>query len=126
MIYFVARLIPFLLILLILEEALPLVVLYAPFLLPSTCILPNQRARILWKRDDAQYLARDEVRRILAEAGSPSKVLGASVSDMPNELVTSLAKYVGYMILRCHTHANNTLGCLRYLHEGLLLFTDGD
>jgi len=86
------KLIPFLLILLILEEALPLVVLYAPFLLPSTCILPNQRARILWKRDDAQYLARDEVRRILAEAGSPSKVLGASVSDMPNELVTGLAK----------------------------------
>ena len=69
-------------------------VLYAPFLLPSTCILPNQRARILWKRDDAQFLARDEVRRILAESGAPSSVLNASVSDMPSELVTGLAKYV--------------------------------
>ncbi|SAM82336.1 uncharacterized protein UBRO_04671 [Ustilago bromivora] len=36
----------FLFILLILEEALPLVVIWAPSLLPSTCILPNQLAKI--------------------------------------------------------------------------------
>lgn len=36
----------FLFILLILEEALPLVVIWAPSLLPSTCILPNQLVKI--------------------------------------------------------------------------------
>jgi len=44
------KLIPFVLILLILEEALPIFVLYAPFLLPSTCLLVSQRNRIISKR----------------------------------------------------------------------------
>ncbi|KAG8756173.1 hypothetical protein FRC12_010664 [Ceratobasidium sp. 428] len=89
------KLVPFLLILLILEEALPLVVLYAPFLLPSTCILPNQRARILWKRDDAQYAARQEVRRILSEAGPVTRAIAGGIGGMPEELVTGLTKVFG-------------------------------
>ncbi|PKI85254.1 hypothetical protein MVES_000964 [Malassezia vespertilionis] len=36
----------FLLILVTLEELLPLMVIYTPFLLPSTCILPSQRLKI--------------------------------------------------------------------------------
>jgi len=48
------KLIPFLLILLILEEALPLFVLYAPFLLPSTCLLVSQRNRIITQRSAKQ------------------------------------------------------------------------
>jgi len=48
------KLIPFVLILLILEEALPLFVLYAPFLLPSTCLLVSQRNRIITKRATKQ------------------------------------------------------------------------
>ncbi|UZJ55958.1 hypothetical protein CBS101457_005278 [Exobasidium rhododendri] len=36
----------FLAILLILEEILPLVVIYAPSLLPSTCVLPSQRTKM--------------------------------------------------------------------------------
>lgn len=43
------RVVPFVLIALILEEILPLIVLYAPFMLPSTCILPSQSARIAEK-----------------------------------------------------------------------------
>lgn len=89
------KLVPFLLILLIVEEALPLVVLYAPFLLPSTCILPSQRARILWKRDDAQYIARQDVRRILSELGPVTGIVNASVSEMPERLVTGLTKMFG-------------------------------
>ncbi|CAE6416449.1 unnamed protein product [Rhizoctonia solani] len=89
------KLIPFLLILLILEEALPLVVLYAPFLLPSTCILPNQRARILWKRDDAQFNARSEARSILLSVGSLQKFVEEGTKDMPADLVTALAKVFG-------------------------------
>ena len=41
----------FLFILLILEEALPLVVIWAPSLLPSTCILPSQAAKIRLKQE---------------------------------------------------------------------------
>lgn len=36
----------FVAILLILEEVLPLVVIYAPSLLPSTCVLPSQLAKM--------------------------------------------------------------------------------
>ncbi len=47
----VVKLIPFVLILIILEEALPLLVLYAPYLLPSTCILPSQLLRVKEKEE---------------------------------------------------------------------------
>ena len=49
-----ARLIPFVLIIIIAEEAIPLVVIYAPFLLPSTCLLPSQKERIDQKRREKQ------------------------------------------------------------------------
>ncbi|KAL0956080.1 hypothetical protein HGRIS_002249 [Hohenbuehelia grisea] len=42
----VKKLIPFIIIVLVLEEIIPLIAIYAPFMLPSTCILPSQRARI--------------------------------------------------------------------------------
>lgn len=44
------KLIPFALIIIIAEEVIPLVVMYAPFILPSTCILPSQKERIDTKR----------------------------------------------------------------------------
>lgn len=43
---------PFVLTALILEEIIPLIVLYAPSMLPSTCILPSQRERIQDKAID--------------------------------------------------------------------------
>lgn len=46
------RLIPFALIIIIAEEVIPLVVMYAPFILPSTCILPSQKERIDAKKRD--------------------------------------------------------------------------
>lgn len=48
------KLIPFALTIIIAEELIPLMVLYAPFLLPSTCILPSQKDRIDNKRRDKQ------------------------------------------------------------------------
>jgi LETM1 and EF-hand domain-containing protein 1, mitochondrial len=48
------RLVPFALIILIAEEVIPLVVMYAPFILPSTCILPAQKQRIDEKRREKQ------------------------------------------------------------------------
>lgn len=49
-----SRLIPFALIIIIAEETIPLVVLWAPFLLPSTCVLPAQKERILSKKRATQ------------------------------------------------------------------------
>lgn len=46
----VNKVIPFLIIALLLEEVIPLIAIYAPFMLPSTCILPSQRARIESKK----------------------------------------------------------------------------
>ncbi|CCM00697.1 uncharacterized protein FIBRA_02736 [Fibroporia radiculosa] len=40
----------------IIEEIIPLVVLYAPFVLPSTCLLPSQKERIDAKRREKQRL----------------------------------------------------------------------
>jgi len=47
-----AKLLPFILILIVLEEVLPLIVIYAPFMLPSTTILPSQAERIYVKRQE--------------------------------------------------------------------------
>jgi hypothetical protein len=48
------RLVPFVAILLVLDEVIPLIVLYAPGMLPSTCILASQRERIDAKRREKQ------------------------------------------------------------------------
>ena len=48
------RLVPFVAIVLVLEEVIPLIVLYAPGMLPSTCILASQRERIDAKRREKQ------------------------------------------------------------------------
>lgn len=45
-----SRLIPFVAIVVVLEEIIPLIVLYAPGMLPSTCILRSQHDRIETKR----------------------------------------------------------------------------
>ncbi|KAK2467788.1 hypothetical protein APHAL10511_000083 [Amanita phalloides] len=42
----IRKVIPFVVIALLLEEVIPLIAIYVPSLLPSTCVLPSQRARI--------------------------------------------------------------------------------
>ena len=61
----------FLFILLILEEALPLVVIWAPSLLPSTCILPNQLIKIRM----GEEVKRAEAVQALKQAESLKEVL---------------------------------------------------
>jgi len=53
----VLKLVPFLLIILVAEELVPLVALYAPRMLPSTCVLPGQRDRILSRARNQQVTA---------------------------------------------------------------------
>ena len=74
------RLAPFVLVLVTLEELIPLMVLYAPFMLPSTCILPSQRERILSKRR----------RRIALFAGSMKEDFRKIVERASLQVVPSL------------------------------------
>lgn len=53
----VSRLVPFLMIILVAEELVPLVALYAPRMLPSTCVLPGQRDRIVSRAYNRQLTA---------------------------------------------------------------------
>ncbi|KAK7463505.1 hypothetical protein VKT23_006853 [Stygiomarasmius scandens] len=46
----VNKVIPFLVLAVLLEEVIPIIAIYAPFMLPSTCILPSQRDRIEQKK----------------------------------------------------------------------------
>jgi LETM1 and EF-hand domain-containing protein 1 len=75
------KVIPFLIIALLLEEVIPLIAIYAPFMLPSTCILPSQRERIDSKRSEkaatysTQYY---QIYRNLKKAENPSGFLPLS------------------------------------------------
>lgn len=55
--HFVSRLVPFLVIVLVAEELIPFVALYAPRMLPSTCVLPGQRDRIVSRARNQQLTA---------------------------------------------------------------------
>ena len=52
---------------LLLEEVIPLIVLYAPGMLPSTCILASQRERIETKRCEKQRAYATEMRDAFLE-----------------------------------------------------------
>ena len=51
----VQRVIPFVVIALLLEEVIPIIAIYAPSLLPSTCILPSQQERIQQKKSKKAF-----------------------------------------------------------------------
>ncbi|PPQ89561.1 hypothetical protein CVT25_012233 [Psilocybe cyanescens] len=61
------KIVPFLLIALVLEEIIPLIAIYAPFMLPSTCILPSQRERIETKRAEKAKAFTSQYYNIYAE-----------------------------------------------------------
>ncbi|KAG8934139.1 hypothetical protein FRC02_010516 [Tulasnella sp. 418] len=82
------KLVPFILILLILEEILPLVVLYMPGLLPSTCILPSQLERIESKAEDDRKVAIASVKQWLAQNNFQSNL------DDIRQVDTSLVKEI--------------------------------
>lgn len=78
----IKRLVPFVLVLLLLEEALPLLVIYVPSLLPSTCVLPSQRHRMDQKRAQKQLRAledgREHLRRSAADSALSLETLDAA------------------------------------------------
>jgi len=86
--YLADRLVPFVLVLVTLEELIPLLVLYAPFMLPSTCILPSQRERVLSKRRQsvAVYAAsmKEDFQKIAERASPqvPSSLISLSRTEL--------------------------------------------
>jgi len=76
------RLVPFVAIMLVLEEVIPLIVLYAPGMLPSTCILASQRERIEAKRYDKQRAYADEMRDAFLEVRKAGAI--ALASSLPS------------------------------------------
>jgi LETM1 and EF-hand domain-containing protein 1 len=89
------RLVPFILILIILEEALPLVVIYAPFMLPSTTVLPSQAERIYAKREEkkvqalstAKWYAQHEKLDIV-------EMQTVGVKDLSNDMAWAVCRFV--------------------------------
>ena len=80
------RLIPFALIILIAEEVIPLVVMYTPGLLPSTCILPAQKERIDKNKREKQRayaLSTREVFERIRQRGEDSNVSAKQLLDGP-------------------------------------------
>jgi len=73
-----ARLVPFVAIVLLLEEVIPLIVLYAPGMLPSTCVLASQRERIDSKRREKQRAHAESMRDIFSEVHKAGPTVLAS------------------------------------------------
>ena len=65
------RLIPFLLVVVIMEELIPLIAVYVPGMLPSTTVLPSQLKRIEEKAREKQvvFAKRREVFTMISSAG---------------------------------------------------------
>ena len=85
------RLVPFVLTIVILEEIIPLIVIYAPGLLPSTCILPSQRERILTKRHEKQRQTYTFAR--LADIFKAVDQSSAKLSSLDEESVNVLCRF---------------------------------
>ncbi|KIK67006.1 hypothetical protein GYMLUDRAFT_844297, partial [Collybiopsis luxurians FD-317 M1] len=77
----VTKLIPFIIMAIVLEELIPVAAIYAPFMLPSTCILPGQRSRIDEKK----------TQKAMAAAADPEHVLAAIRKNAVNGTLSSSA-----------------------------------
>ncbi|KAF8647166.1 hypothetical protein AX16_006996 [Volvariella volvacea WC 439] len=72
----VNKVVPFLVIALLLEEVIPLIAIYAPFMLPSTCILPSQRARIEEKKTELALAYQSHYKEVFQRLEKEAKQSG--------------------------------------------------
>ncbi|KAF8512398.1 hypothetical protein JB92DRAFT_2928308 [Gautieria morchelliformis] len=89
------KLLPFVLTIVVLEEALPFVVLYLPGLLPSTCLLPSQHERIEAKRREKQVahvtIAKLELERLKSQRQHDTFVEGNGLESLNGELTRAVS-----------------------------------
>ncbi|KDQ57737.1 hypothetical protein JAAARDRAFT_178155 [Jaapia argillacea MUCL 33604] len=71
------KIVPFIMIVVIIEEIIPLIVLYVPGMLPSTCVLPSQRERIEQKRHERQQVAADKLRGFFEQIRTKGEANGS-------------------------------------------------
>ena len=91
------RLIPFLLIVIIAEEVIPLVVIYAPFLLPSTCLLPSQKERIDAKKREKQKSFAESMQLVFQDVYKRSVEHPELTADMLLDRTAALS-YNGFVV----------------------------
>ncbi|RDB25375.1 LETM1 and EF-hand domain-containing protein 1, mitochondrial [Hypsizygus marmoreus] len=96
------KVVPFLFIALLLEEVIPLIAIYAPFMLPSTCILPSQRDRIEEKRTEKAIAFATDYRHIYAQM----KLKESPAGHLPLEAL----KEAGASIAICGVLGLSTVG----------------
>lgn len=88
------RLVPFVLILIVIEEILPLIVIYAPFMLPSTTILPSQAERIYNKREEKKIQTLTTAKWYAGLEGLDSSALRTvDVKALSNDLAWTVCRY---------------------------------
>jgi len=85
------KFVPFILTVIVLEEVIPLIVLYAPGFLPSTCLLPSQRERIEVKRR-VKRVAHMALAKAELESSNP---LPFTVDSLPSELTRAVSGILG-------------------------------
>jgi hypothetical protein len=105
---FPIRLVPFIIIVLVLEEIIPLIALYAPGMLPSTCVLPAQRERIDAKKDAGRRASKDHYAPLLA--GIAKKKDATLLRTLPS----ASEAYCGYVCYSCsliHRPNASLIGC---------------
>ncbi|KAI5889789.1 uncharacterized protein SCHCODRAFT_02635630 [Schizophyllum commune H4-8] len=93
----VRKMVPFIMIVIIAEELIPLVAIWAPWMLPSTCVLPIQRARIIEGKHRAAVEASARSGSTFAELraaakGDPPRVSLAALSTVPRLAQTDLCR----------------------------------
>ncbi|XP_006460974.1 hypothetical protein AGABI2DRAFT_192547 [Agaricus bisporus var. bisporus H97] len=103
------KVIPFVIIALLLEEVIPLIAIYAPSLLPSTCILPSQQERIQEEKIQKALSSRRNHAALLTELRSkesPESYLSIDAirsQDAPSVFCGLLGLTVfGFDALRIH------------------------
>jgi len=87
----IRRVVPFIFIALLLEEVIPLIAIYAPFMLPSTCILPSQRARIEEKKTEKAIVFANNYRSLFVQLKSKEDPVGHLSTHFLKEDKASLA-----------------------------------
>ncbi|KAF8342215.1 uncharacterized protein EI90DRAFT_3285308 [Cantharellus anzutake] len=94
------KLVPFVFILVILEEALPLIVLYAPGMLPSTTILPAQADRIYRRKEEKRAEALVQAKFFLesSNTSTPSDTSRRGVAGLDNDLAWTICRYVSLIV----------------------------
>lgn len=99
------RLVPFILILIILEEALPLVVIYAPFMLPSTTVLPSQAERIYAKREEKKAQALGTAKWYAQyEKLDTATLQTLGVKDLSNDLAWTVCRFASHVFFHIYLY----------------------